>query len=88
MPLTRGSYTIDTPTRSTMMNCPKSPKIAVFGDFSQFYIVDRVGVSLMYEPMVKGTANARPTGQAGWFMFWRTGSDVATPSGFRVLVTA
>jgi len=63
-------------------------KIAVFGDFSQFYIVDRVGVSLMYEPMVKGTANARPTGQAGWFMFWRTGSDVATPSGFRVLVTA
>lgn len=62
-------------------------KIAVFGDFSQYYIVDRVGVSLMYEPMVKGTANARPTGQAGWFMFWRVGADVATPAAFRVLTT-
>jgi HK97 family phage major capsid protein len=61
-------------------------KIAVYGDFGQFYIVDRVGVSLMYEPMVKGSNN-RPTGQAGWFMYWRTGSDVATPSAFRVLVT-
>ena len=61
-------------------------KIAVYGDFNQFYIVDRVGVSLMYEPMVKG-ASQRPTGQAGWFMYWRTGSDVATPSAFRVLVT-
>jgi predicted phage gp36 major capsid-like protein len=49
--------------------------------------VDRVGVSLMYEPMVKG-ASFRPTGQAGWFMFWRTGSDVATPAAFRVLVSA
>ena len=28
MPLTSGSYTIETPTRSTMMNWPKSPKIA------------------------------------------------------------
>jgi HK97 family phage major capsid protein len=62
-------------------------KELVFGDFGQFYIVDRVGVSLMYEPMVKG-ASFRPTGQAGWFMFWRTGSDVATPSAFRVLVSA
>jgi HK97 family phage major capsid protein len=61
-------------------------KIAVYGDFGQFYIVDRVGVSLMYEPMVKGSNN-RPTGQAGWFMYWRTGSDVATPSAFRVLTT-
>lgn len=62
-------------------------KIAVFGDFSNYYIVDRVGVSLMYEPMVKGTANSRPTGQAGWFMFWRVGADVATPAAFRVLTT-
>jgi hypothetical protein len=61
-------------------------KIAVYGDFAQFYIVDRVGVSMMYEPMVKGS-NQRPTGQAGWFMYWRTGSDVSTPNAFRVLVT-
>jgi len=60
-------------------------KIAVIGDFSNFVIVDSVGTSLMYEPMVKG-ANFRPTGQAGWFMYWRTGSDVTTASAFRTLV--
>ena len=42
-------------------------KPMVFGDFSQFYIVDRVGVSVIYEPMVTGTgASANlPTGQSG-----------------------
>lgn len=58
--------------------------IAIAGDFNQYYIVDRVGVSLMYEPMVKG-AGTKPTGQAGWFMFWRAGAQVAVPTAFRVL---
>jgi HK97 family phage major capsid protein len=58
---------------------------AVFGDFSQFFIVDRVGVSLIYEPLVKDQASARPSGQAGWLMFWRTGSQVAAPNAFRVM---
>ncbi|WP_433114282.1 phage major capsid protein [Micromonospora sp. CA-246542] len=61
-------------------------KIAVYGDFSQYAIVDRIGMSLMYEPMIKG-ANERPTGQAGWFAFWRVGADVLTPNAFRTLVT-
>ena len=59
--------------------------LAVMGDFGQFYIVDRVGVSLIYEPLVKDQSTALPSGQAGWFMFWRTGSKVAVPNGFRVM---
>lgn len=60
--------------------------LAVMGDFGQFYIVDRVGVSLIYEPLVKGTSTPYlPSGQAGWFMFWRTGSQVAVPNAFRVM---
>lgn len=65
-------------------------KIVVFGDFNQFIIVDRVGVSLLYEPLVKSTATASPnfpTGQAGWFMFWRVSSAVATANAFVVLTT-
>ena len=58
--------------------------IAIFGDFGQFIIVDRVGVSLIYEPMVKGSGSSLPSGQAGWFMFWRTGSQLATVNAFRV----
>jgi HK97 family phage major capsid protein len=58
---------------------------AVMGDFGQFIVVDRVGVSLIYEPLVKGTGGILPAGQAGWFMFWRTGSQVAVPNAFRVM---
>jgi HK97 family phage major capsid protein len=56
----------------------------LFGDWDQFIIVDRVGVSLIYEPMVKGTG-ATPSGQAGWFGFWRVGAGVSTASAFRYM---
>lgn len=59
-------------------------KIAVAGDFSQYTIVDGIGMSLLYEPMVKG-ANQRPTGQSGWFVYWQTGADVTTSAAFRTL---
>jgi len=59
--------------------------LAVMGDFGQFLIVDRVGVSLIYEPLVKGSGSSLPSGQAGWFLFWRVGSIVATANGFRVM---
>jgi len=55
----------------------------LFGDWSQFIIVDRVGVSMLYEPLVKGTAGSIPTGQAGWYMFWRASSGVSTANAFR-----
>ncbi len=57
---------------------------AIFGDFGQYIIVDRVGVSMIYEPLVKSTT-ALPTGQAGWFMFWRVGANLSTVNGFRVM---
>ena len=64
-------------------------KIMVFGDFAQFYIVDRVGVSIIYEPLVTGTgASANlPTGQSGWFMYWRVSSAASTAQAFRTLLT-
>jgi HK97 family phage major capsid protein len=58
---------------------------AIFGDFGQFIIVDRVGVSMVYEPLVKGTGGILPAGQAGWFMFWRVGSALSTVNAFRVM---
>lgn len=58
--------------------------ILLAGDFSRYYIVDRIGFSLQYNPLVVGT-NQRPTGQAGWFGFWRVGAEVADPGAFRLL---
>jgi HK97 family phage major capsid protein len=59
----------------------------LYGDFNEFIIADRVGVSMLYDPLVKGTgAGANlPAGQAGWYMFWRTSSAVSTTAAFRYL---
>jgi HK97 family phage major capsid protein len=59
--------------------------ILLAGNFEQYVVVDRVGMSIMYEPMVKSTGNGRPTGQAGWFAFWRVGADVTDVDAFRLL---
>lgn len=58
----------------------------VYGDFNQFIVCDRVGVSMLYDPMLKGSGNAQlPTGQAGWYMFWRYNSNISTTAAFRYL---
>lgn len=59
--------------------------ILLAGDFKAgYYIYDRVGVEMRYLPVVTGS-NQRPTGQAGWFAFFRTGAKVVDPGAFRVL---
>lgn len=58
--------------------------VLLVGDFSYYYIVDRVGFSVQYLPVVLG-ANQRPSGQAGWIGYWRVGAEVADPDGFRLL---
>ena len=44
-------------------------------------------MSVLYEPMVKDITTGRPTGQGGWFAFWRVGADAAVPGAFRTLKT-
>ncbi|HEX4816695.1 MAG TPA: phage major capsid protein [Nonomuraea sp.] len=58
--------------------------ILLCGDFNNYLIVDRVGMTVAYEPLVKG-ANGRPTGEVGWYAYWRVGANVLVPDAFRVL---
>src|SRR5258706_2861849 len=58
---------------------------AIFGDFGQYIVCDRVGVSMIYEPLVKASTGILPSGQAGWFMFWRFGANISTVNAFRVM---
>jgi len=60
---------------------------AIFGDWSKFYIVDRIGSTMLFDPLLKGAGTANmPTGNQGWFYYWRVGADVATPNAFRWMV--
>jgi HK97 family phage major capsid protein len=69
----------------TLSTTGTAHNILVLGDFRQgFYIVDRVGMSVAYNPLVIGT-NRRPSGEVGWFAFWRVGAAVINPDAFRLL---
>jgi HK97 family phage major capsid protein len=56
----------------------------IYGDFSQFVIVDRFPSQVELLPNLVG-ANRRPTGQRGAFLWARVGSDSVVDNAFRVL---
>lgn len=56
----------------------------VIGDFRNFVITDRLGMAIEFLPHLVG-ANRRPTGQRGWFAYYRTGSDSVNDNAFRLL---
>lgn len=59
----------------------------IFGDFSNYVIVDKPGsLSVEFIPVLMGTTSARPIGARGWFAHWRTGGGVTGATGaFRLL---
>lgn len=59
--------------------------ILLAGNFSEYYIVDRIGMSVLFEPIIRGVTNGRPLGQSGWASFWRVGADCVDPAAFKIL---
>jgi HK97 family phage major capsid protein len=53
----------------------------VLGDFSNYVIVDRVGMSIELVPHLMG-ANRRPTGQRGFYAWFRNGADSVNDGAF------
>ncbi|GGM55569.1 hypothetical protein GCM10012275_28330 [Longimycelium tulufanense] len=56
----------------------------LFGDFQQFLIVDRVGMSVELVPHLFGV-NRRPVGKRGIYAMWRNSSKILVDNAFRVL---
>lgn len=62
-----------------------SNHVMVLGDFRNYWIVDRVGLSMELVPHLFATANNRPSGQRGFYAFWRVGADSVNDRAFRLL---
>jgi HK97 family phage major capsid protein len=60
-------------------------KIIIAGDWSQYKIVDRIGMQVEVIPHLFGATNRFPTGQRGVYAFWRVGAGVLMPNAFRYL---
>lgn len=59
--------------------------ILVVGDFSNYVIAQRAGMTLEFIPNLMGVTNGRPTGQRGWFAHARHGFDSVNDNAFRLL---
>lgn len=60
--------------------------VAAVGDFSNYVIARRGGMSVELVPHLLGTTNNRPTGQRGWFAYARIGGNSVNDLAFRLLV--
>ncbi|MGV2914490.1 phage major capsid protein [Streptomyces alfalfae] len=61
--------------------------LAVYGDFSNYVIADRVGMTVEFIPHLVGP-NRRPNGQRGWYAYYRVGADSVNDAAFRMLNVA
>lgn len=65
--------------------------LAIVGDWSNFVIARRGGMSIelipqLFQQTTAGTGVGMPTGQRGWFAWARIGSNSVNDLGFRLLV--
>jgi HK97 family phage major capsid protein len=58
--------------------------LMVYGDFSNFVITDRIGMAVELIQHLFG-ANGRPTGERGFYAYYRTGADSVLDDSFRML---
>lgn len=59
--------------------------VLVLGDFRNYVIVDRIGLNIEFIPHLFHTSNNLPSGQRGWFAYWRVGADSVNDAAFRML---
>lgn len=59
--------------------------ILVVGDFSNYLIAQRAGMSVEQVPMLFDVTNNLPTGSRGWFAYARVGGNSVNDLGFRLL---
>lgn len=65
-------------------------KIALFGDFSQYLIVDQVGMNMelipqLFQQATAGSGVGLPTGQRGYYAWWRNNAVIVNANAFRLL---
>lgn len=59
--------------------------IAIIGNFENYVIADRIGMSVEFIPHLFATGNNRPNGSRGWYAHYRVGADSVNDNAFRML---
>ena len=81
-----GRPVIETDEAPSVQQTTTNDPILVFGDLSNFVIVDKPGsTSIEFIPHLFNTSNNLPDGRRGWYMHFRNGADSVNDLAFRVL---
>ena len=59
--------------------------VAIIGNFENYVIADRIGMSVEFIPHLFATGNNRPNGSRGWYAHYRVGADSVNDNAFRLL---
>lgn len=59
--------------------------LVIAGDWTKYVIVDRIGLSVEFIPHLFATGSNRPSGQRGWYAYWRVGADSILDTAFSML---
>lgn len=65
-----------------------SSYILVYGDFSNYVIADRIGMTVEFIPHIFDATTNFPKGQRGWYAYYRVGADSVNDGAFRMLDVA
>lgn len=60
----------------------------IFGNFQNYVIADRIGMTVEFIPHLFHTTTNRPSGQRGWYAYYRVGADSVNDGAFRMLDVA
>lgn len=68
-----------------VINATADNYVLIFGDFANYYIVDRMGMVIESIPHLFSTSNGRPTGQRGFYAYCMHGADSVNDNGFEMM---
>jgi HK97 family phage major capsid protein len=80
-----GRRVLEAEAMDGVINATQDNRTIVFGNFNNYVIADRVGMTVEFIPHLFHTSNNRPSGQRGWFASYRTGADSVSDGAFRML---
>ncbi len=75
----------ETPYMTDLTTSAVHTNVAIVGDFSNYVVARRSGMSVELVPHLFDVTNNRPTGQRGWFGYARIGGNSVNDLGFRLL---
>lgn len=84
-PLLLGRNAYESEAMDGVINATADNLILVYGDFSNYVIADRIGTTVEFIPHLFATGNNRPSGQRGWYAYFRVGADSVNDGAFQLL---